>query len=145
MDETMPATYPSISPGRRRLSVSVASAPQPMPVHTCRNLTQGSVPRILWFLGWPQITEGVVGILDQITDLIWVGRLGFHLLAGLGVVQTCIMLVITARIGLEIGMRTMIARVVGARRMSVGNHILLQAISVTVLFGVAVITSEWLL
>ena len=144
-DDTIPIAYPAARARRGQASASPAGTRPPSPALAYRDLTRGSVPRNLWFLAWPQITEGFLGILGHVADLIWVGRLGFHVLAGLGVVQTYIRLVMTARMGLEIGMRAMIARAVGARRISLANHILLQALTVTALFGVAVITTGWLL
>jgi Na+-driven multidrug efflux pump len=73
---------------------------------------------------------GVLVIVDTVADLIWAGRIGVHAIAGLGVGQTYIMLVMTARLGLDAGMRAMIARAVGARMLSYANHVLLQSFTV---------------
>ena len=88
-------------PGRRRRSTSQTRA-----------LTRGSIPKNLWHLAWPQVTEGFLGAVDQVADLIWAGRLGFQAIAGLGVAQTYILMLLTARMGLDAGMRSMIARAV---------------------------------
>ena len=117
--------------GRRRHRGRAPSTP--------RDLTKGSVPKNLWFLAWPQVAEGFLGAVDQIADLIWAGRLGFQAIAGLGVAQTYILMLMTARMGLDAGMRSMIARAVGARHIRYANHVLLQGLTLTTVFVVVVV------
>lgn len=105
-----------------------------------RDLTKGSIPRNLWSLGWPQIVEGFLGVLDQIADLIWAGRIGFQAIAGLGVAQSYLMMVITARMGLDAGMRSMISRAVGVGNITYANHVLLQSLTLTTFIAVIVIS-----
>lgn len=76
---------------------------------------------------------------NQIADLIWAGRLGFQAIAGLGVAQTYILMLMTARTGLDAGMRSMIARAVGARQIRYANHVLLQGLTLTTVFVVVVV------
>lgn len=108
-----------------------------------RDLTQGSIPKHLWFLAWPQLTQAVLGVLDQIADLVWVGRLGFQAIAGLGVVQAYIMVTTTFRSGVEVAARATIARAIGARQMAYANHILLQSMTITGAFAVSTIILGW--
>ena len=88
------------------------------PGYVTRDLTKGSIPRNLWYLSWPQVTESFLSVVDQLADLVWAGRVGFQAIAGFGVAQTYLMLMMTARMGLDAGMRSMISRAVGARRVS---------------------------
>lgn len=104
-----------------------------------RDLTRGSVRRHVWYLGWPQVAEGFLGVADQIADLVWAGRLGFHAIAGLGAAQAYLSTVMMARMGLDSGMRSMIARAVGARRFSRANHALLQSFTLTTILAVLMI------
>ena len=104
--------------------------------YATRDLTKGSIPKNLWFLGWPQVAEGFLSVADQIADLIWAGRLGFQAIAGLGVAQTYIMLVMTARMGLDAGMRSMIARAVGMRDIAYANHVFMQSLTLSSIFAV---------
>ncbi|MCI0437680.1 MAG: MATE family efflux transporter [Chloroflexi bacterium] len=99
--------------------------------HTTRDLTKGSIPRNLWFLAWPQVAEGFLSVADQIADLIWAGRISFQAIAALGVAQSYLMLIMTARMGLDSGMRSMISRAVGARQVAYANHVLLQSLTLT--------------
>src|SRR5688500_5077835 len=39
-----------------------------------RDLTEGSVPKTLWFLAWPQMVSGSMQTLDTIWDLVLAGR-----------------------------------------------------------------------
>ena len=98
------------------------------PAHVTRDLTKGSVPRNLWFLSWPQVSEGALTVIDQVADLIWAGRLGYQAIAGLGVAQIVIMVAMTARMGLESSMRATISRAIGARQVRYANHVLYQSL-----------------
>ena len=107
--------------------------------YATRDLTKGSIRKNLWFLGWPQIAEGFLGVVDQIADLFWAGRIGFQAIAGLGVAQSYLMMVITARMGLDAGMRSMISRAVGAGQTAYANHVLLQSLTLTSFIAIFVI------
>ena len=85
----------------------------------------------MWYLGWPQVAEGFLGVVDQVADLVWAGRLGFHAIAGLGAAQAYLSTIMMARMGLDSSMRAMIARAVGARRIQYANHVLAQSFTLT--------------
>ncbi|MCH7801912.1 MAG: MATE family efflux transporter [Chloroflexi bacterium] len=105
-----------------------------------RDLTKGSIPKNLWFLAWPQIVESFLSVVDQLADLVWAGRLGFQAIAGLGVAQTFLMMTMTARMGLDAGMRSMISRAVGAKNIAYANHVMLQALTLTTIYSLIVVT-----
>ena len=105
--------------------------------YVTRDLTQGSVPKNLWFLAWPQMIEGILNVVDQMADLFWAGRfVGARAIAGLGVAQNYTHMVMTGRIGLDMGMQAMIARAIGAGRVDLANHVALQAFTLTATFSV---------
>ena len=110
------------------------------PGYVTKDLTRGSIPRNLWFLSWPQIAESFLSVVDQLADLIWAGRIGFQAIAGLGVAQTFLMLLMTARMGLDAGMRSMISRAVGARQVAHANHVMLQALTLTTVYSIILVT-----
>ena len=130
--DTPTLEQPSSSAGKRTRRRRGRSA------YATRDLTKGSVPRNLWFLAWPQVSEGALTVVDQIADLIWAGRLGFQAIAGLGVAQIVIMVALTARMGLESSLRAMISRAIGARQVCYANHVLQQALILQT--GLAVVT-----
>ena len=106
---------------------------------TSRDLTKGSIPANLWYLAWPQVAESFLSVVDQLADLIWAGRIGFQAIAGLGVAQTFLMMLMTARMGLDAGMRSMISRAVGAREIGYANHVMLQAITLTTAYSIVLV------
>ena len=85
------------------------------------------------------MAESFLSVVDQLADLIWAGRIGFEAMAGLGVAQTYLMLMMTARMGLDAGMRSMISRAVGARRVGYANHVMLQSLTLTTAYSAALV------
>ena len=120
------------------------TAPQPSRRRSAlarRDLTRGSIRNHVWYLGWPQVAEGFLGVVDQVADLVWAGRLGFHAIAGLGASQAYLSTIMMARMGLDSSMRSMIARAVGARRIDYANHVLMQSLTVTSVLAVVMIAA----
>ena len=101
-----------------------------------RDLTTGSIPKNLFSLAWPQVIESILNVADQMADIIWAGRLGTRSVAGLGVSQTFVMTASSGRMGLDMGMRAMIARAVGAGDIGRANHVALQAFTLSGAFAV---------
>ncbi|MCX6020677.1 MAG: MATE family efflux transporter [Chloroflexi bacterium] len=93
-----------------------------------RKLTEGSIPRNLFYLAWPQMLTGVLQATQQMADLVWAGFLGPRAIASIGVAQSWTMLFMTARMGLDTAARAMVSRAVGAGDMKLANHIATQAI-----------------
>lgn len=107
-----------------------------------KDLTVGSVPGNLWFLAWPQIIEGVLNVSDQLADYFWAGRyVGLVAVAGLGAAQSYMMLLMTIRQGLDIAMKAMVSRAYGMGNVAMANQVVLQALTLTVIFvfGVALL------
>jgi putative MATE family efflux protein len=100
--------------------------------YATRDLTEGSIPRNLWFLAWPQIIEGVLNVADQMVDLFWAGRgFGSRAIAGIGVAQNYTQFIMTGRQGLDTGMQAMVSRAIGAGNIGLANHITLQALTLS--------------
>lgn len=100
-----------------------------------RDLTQGSILGNLWSLAWPTTVSGSVAMLGPTIDMIWVGRLGSAALAGVGVSGIAVMMVNSAKMGLNTGTRALLARSVGAGNMDEANHVAQQAIVIAVCFS----------
>ena len=108
--------------------------------YATRDLTQGSIPKNLWFLAWPQMVEGSLNMVDRMADLFWAGRFfGVHAIGGLTVAQLYTNFIMTARMGLDTGMRAMIARAIGAGRIDLANHVALQAFTITAVFAIVMV------
>ncbi|MBI4213347.1 MAG: MATE family efflux transporter [Chloroflexi bacterium] len=105
-----------------------------------RDLTRGSIPRNLGFLGWPQVAEGALNSMDQLLDLFWAGHgVGARGIASIGVAQNYIMFVRLGRQGIDIGIRAMVARSVGAGDLALANHVVLQGFTINLLLALLTI------
>lgn len=118
--------------------------------YATRDLTQGSIPKNLWFLGWPQIVSGAAHAIDLAADLFWAGFLGSRSVAAVGVAQSWVQFFNTARMGLDTSARAMVSRAVGADDLPLANHIARQAVFINVtvsviVMGFGVLLSDWLL
>src|SRR5437773_6958076 len=94
-----------------------------------RDLTEGSIPRNLWFMGWPQMVAGAFNAVNQLVDLFWSGFLGSGAIATVGVAQTWIQLFNTGRMGLDTGARAMVARAIGEQDVPYANRIAFQCLT----------------
>ena len=108
--------------------------------HVTTDLTRGSLPRNLWFLAWPQMTEGLLTVVTNTLDLVWIGRVGFHAVAGLGVGQLYVVAIVALRGGIDAAARAMIARAYGARKVSRANYILVQTLGLTAIYHAIVLS-----
>ena len=104
--------------------------------YATRDLTTGGVRRNLWFIAWPQMVAGLFNASDQLADIFWAAKVaGFSAIGGIGVAQAYGHLIMMARMGLDVGMQAVIARAVGARRLDLANHAMLQAFTLTFLLS----------
>src|SRR5687768_8591175 len=105
--------------------------------YATRDLTSGSIPGTLWFLAWPHSVEGVLRIADHVVDLALAGLgFGHKAIAGMGAAQQFSQLGFTARWGLDMGMRAMLSRAIGMGDTALANQIVLQAGSLTLIYGI---------
>ena len=88
-----------------------------------RDWTKGSIIGNLWGLSWPIMITHLVTTLGPTIDMIWVGKLGSASVAGVGISGMVVMLMNTARMGLQMGMRALIARFIGQGDKDQANHV----------------------
>jgi putative MATE family efflux protein len=100
-----------------------------------RDWTTGSMVRNLLLLSWPMIVVEVLYAAGQIIDMIWIGRLGSHAVAGVGVASLVLMLIMSMDYGLIVGVRAMVARYVGAHDLAEANRIAGHAFIVCIVWG----------
>ena len=87
------------------------------------------------------MVEGSLNMVDRVADLFWAGRFfGVQAIGGLAVAQLYTGLIMTGRQGLDMGMQSMIARAIGAGRVSLANHVAMQAFTITAVFSLAMVT-----
>lgn len=112
-----------------------------------RDWTQGNIFRNLLSLSWPIIVSSSFNILGPVIDMVWVGKLGAASIAGVGIASMAVMAVTSARMGLAMGTRAIIARFIGAGDRDGANHIAQQAfvisgVYVVILASIGVFFSE---
>ncbi len=100
-----------------------------------KDWTQGSIVDNLWSLSWPMMISSTITTLGPTIDMIWVGKLGSASIAGVGISGMVVMLMNTARMGLQMGTRAVIARFVGAGDEKGANHVAQQAFVISVAFS----------
>jgi putative MATE family efflux protein len=83
-------------------------------------------------------------VVSQIVDMIWIGRLGSCAIAGVGVANIVLLLVMSMDFGLIVGVRALVARHVGADDIRGANYIAGQAFILSVIWG-ALITGAGIL
>ena len=101
-----------------------------------RDWTKGSIVWNLLSLSWPMIVSYGLYMVGQTVDMIWVGKLGAAPIAGVGIGGIVVMLVLTAKFGLVMGARAMVARFVGAGDTEGANHIAQQALVISAVYGI---------
>ncbi len=100
-----------------------------------RDWTQGSIISNLVLLSWPMVMMETLFVVSQVVDMVWIGRLGPSAIAGVGIANIVIMMVMAMDLGLIIGVRAMVARYVGAGDMPGANHIAAQGVILSVVWG----------
>ncbi|OGN99884.1 MAG: hypothetical protein A2Y90_03575 [Chloroflexi bacterium RBG_13_52_12] len=105
-----------------------------------KDWTQGSVANNLLQLSWPMIVMESLFVVSQVVDMIWIGRLGPSSIAGVGIANIVIMLVMSMDFGLIVGVRAMVARFVGAGDMKTANHVAAQALILSASWGAMMMT-----
>ncbi len=101
-----------------------------------RDWTQGNILHNLLRLSWPMVISNLLMMLGPTIDMIWIGRLGTVSIAAVGAAGTAVMLVMTAMMGLLMGMRALIARFIGAGDVSGANHVAQQTLVISAVFSI---------
>lgn len=101
-----------------------------------RDWTKGSIIGSLWGLSWPMMITQLVTTLGPTVDMIWVGKLGSASVAGVGISGMVVMLMNTARMGLQMGTRALIARFIGQGDKDQANHVAQQTFVISIAFSI---------
>ena len=103
-----------------------------------RDWTKGSILGNLFSLVWPMSLSTSINTLGPTIDMIWVGRLGAAAIAGVGIAGMLVMLVDSLKMGLDTGLRAVIARSVGTGDIRTANHAGQQSFVVSVAYSVVI-------
>jgi putative MATE family efflux protein len=100
-----------------------------------RDWTQGSILKNLISLSWPMVVSNTLNVMGPTVDMIWIGRLGSDDIAAVGVAGLVVQLVNALIMGLFTGLRSMIARHVGADDRRGANHVAQQAFALAAFYA----------
>ena len=103
-----------------------------------KNWTKGNIIQNILLISWPIIILGALWSVNQILEMIWLGKLGASSIAGVGVGGFVIALVMTVKSGLSVGEKAMVARCIGAGDDATANHIASQALVISAAYGAIV-------
>lgn len=103
-----------------------------------REWTKGPIVGNLLRLSWPMVIMESLYMIGQIIDMIWVGRLGPAAIAGVGMANICVLVIMSMDIGLIMGIRAMVSRYSGAGNMREAGRVAGQAIILGAVWGAAV-------
>ncbi len=101
-----------------------------------RDWTEGNVFRNLLSLSWPMLINRTLTTMRPVVDTIVVGRLGAASLAGVGVGAMVVMVMQSMMWGLVVGLRAMVARLVGAGDKEAANHAAQQGYVISIILAV---------
>jgi len=101
-----------------------------------RDWTKGSIFQNLLSLSWPMVISNSLNLLGPTIDMIWVGKLGAASIAGVGIAGIAVGLVMSAMMGLMMGMRALIARFIGGGDVKGANHVAMQAFIISAVFAI---------
>ena len=103
-----------------------------------RDWTKGSIIRNLLRLSWPMVLMETLYVISQVVDMVWIGRLGSVAIAGVGIANMVLMLVMSMDIGIIMGVRAMVSRFVGADDIQAANHVAGQAFLLGAAWGMMI-------
>jgi len=103
-----------------------------------RDWTKGSIVGNLFSLVWPMSISTVINTLGPTIDMIWVGRLGASAVAGVGIAGMLVMLVDSLKMGLDTGLRAVVARSIGTGDIQTANHAGQQSFVFTVAYSAVI-------
>jgi putative MATE family efflux protein len=110
-------------------------SPPPKGTAVTKDWTKGSILSNLLQLSWPMMLMETLYVVSQLVDMIWIGGLGASAIAGVGIANIILFVVMAMDFGLIVGVRAMVARHVGANDLAGANHIAGQAFILCVIWG----------
>jgi putative MATE family efflux protein len=77
-------------------------------------------------------------VISQVADMVWVGQLGPAAIAGVGIANIVLMVVLSMDMGMVVGVRAMVTRYVGAGDYQEANHVAGQGFILSIIWGMLI-------
>ncbi len=101
-----------------------------------QDFTRGSLNRAVFLLALPMVLEMAGESLFVLVDAFFVGRLGHHALAALGLTETFLEIVYALAVGLSMSTTALVARRIGEKDERGAARVAVQAIAVGIVVSV---------
>lgn len=102
------------------------------------DFTNISIKKSIFYLSIPMILEMVMESLFAVVDIFFVGKLGVHAVATVGLTESVLTIIYSIAIGLSMAATAIVARRIGEKKPKEASAAAFQAILVCSLFAVAV-------
>ena len=102
------------------------------------DFTNISIKKAIFYLSIPMILEMVMESLFAVVDIFFVGKLGVHAVATVGLTESVLTIIYSIAIGLSMAATAIVARRIGEKKHKEASAAAFQAILVCSLFAVAV-------
>ena len=102
------------------------------------NFTTGSIRRAIFLLSVPMVLEMVMESLFAVVDIFFVGRVGVHAVATVGLTESVLTIIYSVAIGLSMAATATVARRVGEKRPELAADAAFQAIAIAVGFSLVI-------
>lgn len=99
------------------------------------NFTSGSIRRAIFLLSVPMVLEMVMESLFAVVDIFFVGRVGIHAVATVGLTESVLTLIYSVAIGLSVAATAMVARRVGEKRPEKAGDAAFQVLVIAATFS----------
>jgi putative MATE family efflux protein len=102
------------------------------------DFTNISIKKAIFYLSIPMILEMVMESLFAVVDIFFVGKLGVHAVATVGLTESVLTIIYSIAIGLSMAATAIVARRIGEKKPKEASEAAFQSIVVCSLFAVAV-------